>query len=177
MLHTLDQADKLAVVSLVLYHKAKQYGTDVLRLVFSALSVTRLHVGPKTHIFTVCKTQAADKKVSCKWNIIQKATKQQHVSSTTTWVIPVLQIQQDINMNSVCVRQVCPWLWSMTSSTRVCLGLTELWAAWLLEDSSSPSTGGSTSWPSPVVTQKHTPLLFVYDDTVKDFYLCKILTF
>ncbi|XP_031706845.1 uncharacterized protein LOC116385485 isoform X4 [Anarrhichthys ocellatus] len=46
---------------------------------------------------------------------------------------------------------VYPWRCDMNLCTQACRGLMERWAAWLLEDSSSPSAGGLTSLPSPAV--------------------------
>lgn len=60
----------------------------------------------------------------------------------------------------VCVWQVCPWQCVMNLCTQVCQGLMELWAAWLLEDSSS-SACGRTSLLSPVVTQTHTGTVII----------------
>ncbi len=56
----------------------------------------------------------------------------------------------------VCVSQVYPWRSVTAVCTQVCQVLMELWAAWLLEDSSSPLAGRPISLPSPQVTYKHT---------------------
>lgn len=47
----------------------------------------------------------------------------------------------------------------MNLCTQACRGLMDPLAAWLLEDSSSPSAGGHTSLPSPAVTHELTQQL------------------
>nr|XP_040037617.1 urea transporter 2 isoform X3 [Gasterosteus aculeatus aculeatus] len=52
---------------------------------------------------------------------------------------------------------VYPWRCVMNLCTQACQGLMDPWAAWLLEDSSSPSAGGHTSLPSPAPSSLRMP--------------------